>query len=372
MRTIFERDKSYDVVRKENGTVFSWHYSECIEEYETRSCMLSLIITAYNQGKYIKTCLQSIADNHNCTIDDFEIIVVNDGSTDNTHDVINDFLSESNQRITYIRQENQGPGSARNIGIKYARGNYIWIIDGDDMIANNSIENILYACASGADIIRIGLIFWKSESENYYAPINRDSWVLENPLSYLTFKKEYFAPHQNLIFKHDLIMKDSILYPIWIKQNEDYLFIVRLLMSANTIYANGTFQAYMFRMNVPVSLSRGPYDFERLNCDIQDKFAVLHELTEMLSCGEYEENRLHALETYIAEYILQIIKTPIARRKSATLALYTRYRLDKVYSSFIRKKLLFRMICNPFVYLCLYIVYPVIYPFYLMVKGKVR
>lgn len=100
---------------------------------------ISVIVPVYNAEKYIKQCLESILIQ---TMSDIEIICVDDGSTDNSLSIIN-YYKNMDSRIKVIEQENKGPASARNTGIKVARGKYLIYIDSDDRIKGKALE-ILY------------------------------------------------------------------------------------------------------------------------------------------------------------------------------------------------------------------------------------
>ena len=88
---------------------------------------ISVITPVYNGAEFIRETIESVLNVR--TQIPFEYIVVNDGSTDNTQDVLKPFLS----RITYVNQNNQGPGAARNTGIDIAKGEYITFLDSDDL-----------------------------------------------------------------------------------------------------------------------------------------------------------------------------------------------------------------------------------------------
>ena len=100
---------------------------------------LSIIIPAYNTEKYIKQCIDSVINIRNI---ENEIIVVNDGSTDRTKDILKEY-TENNDRIKVITQENQGASAARNTGIKASKGDYIYFLDSDDWIDTVSFEKII-------------------------------------------------------------------------------------------------------------------------------------------------------------------------------------------------------------------------------------
>ena len=99
---------------------------------------ISAILPVYNVEQYIKDCLDSII---NQTMDDIEIICVNDGSLDNSLQVLEKY-AQKDARIKIISQENQGQGIARNNGLKIANGEYITFIDPDDWVDVDMFEKM--------------------------------------------------------------------------------------------------------------------------------------------------------------------------------------------------------------------------------------
>ncbi|MDO5971126.1 glycosyltransferase [Flavivirga aquimarina] len=102
---------------------------------------LSIIIPVYNVEKYIERCIRSVA-NQDLSKNEYEIIIVNDGSTDSSIDIINK-VSKEYSNIIIHNQENTGLGGARNKGITLAKGTYVWFIDSDDFIETNSIKDLV-------------------------------------------------------------------------------------------------------------------------------------------------------------------------------------------------------------------------------------
>ncbi|MFZ2038541.1 MAG: glycosyltransferase family 2 protein [Minisyncoccia bacterium] len=96
---------------------------------------VTIIIPTYNAEKYIAETIDSIL---NQTHKNIEIIVVDDGSTDNTKEIIKDYIE--NKKIIYFRKNNGGPATARNIGIKSATGDYIALLDADDIWMSDKLE----------------------------------------------------------------------------------------------------------------------------------------------------------------------------------------------------------------------------------------
>ena len=111
---------------------------------------ISVIVPVYNTGVYLQKCFNSILSQG---MQDFEVIVVNDGSTDNSEEIIMQYVEGYPDKIKYYKKENGGISSARNFGVKKAIGDYLCFVDSDDYIDENlfaNLENYLYK----ADLIK--------------------------------------------------------------------------------------------------------------------------------------------------------------------------------------------------------------------------
>ena len=105
-----------------------------------------MIIPIYNTAEYLRECLQSVI---NQTYKCLEIILINDGSTDHSDEVINEFL-DKDERILYIQLDRRrGVGYARNAGLKKATGDYVYFLDSDDFLAENTIEILKFWVENG-------------------------------------------------------------------------------------------------------------------------------------------------------------------------------------------------------------------------------
>lgn len=114
---------------------------------------LSIIIPVYNGEMFLKDCINSVLSQK--TKYSFEVICVDDGSTDSSFSILQSY--EKDSRIKIIKQENQGISSARNQGLKRAQGKYIMLVDNDDMLADGIIQILLdYAIQYDADIVKCG------------------------------------------------------------------------------------------------------------------------------------------------------------------------------------------------------------------------
>lgn len=119
---------------------------------------LSVIIPVYNVEQYLERCVMSIV-NQDVETDDYEIILVNDGSTDSSYVIACD-LAEKYPNIRLYSQENKGQGAARNLGIRVAKGNYILFVDSDDYLLPNAFKRMLEA----AEVHQLDILVMQSKS----------------------------------------------------------------------------------------------------------------------------------------------------------------------------------------------------------------
>jgi len=117
---------------------------------------ISVIVPIYNVSNYLKKCVDSIL---NQTFKDFEVILVDDGSTDDSGNICNEYASKYKDKIKVIHQQNsKGAGGPRNAGIEVAEGKYLLFIDGDDYISPNTIDSAYKAIMlHNADIVVFGM-----------------------------------------------------------------------------------------------------------------------------------------------------------------------------------------------------------------------
>lgn len=180
---------------------------------------VSIVIAAYNIEDYIERCMDSVMNQSYLNI---EIIVVNDGSTDNTLSVLNK-IQKQDRRITIITQENKGIIEARKKGLYYATGEYVLFIDGDDWLELECIERLYKeATIKNADIVLYNF-FW-SYDNNKKSGIGFNSGndeILTNPLKCLflghispciwtKFIRKSFIDNNNISFPENISFADDL------------------------------------------------------------------------------------------------------------------------------------------------------------------
>ncbi len=191
---------------------------------------LSIIIPVYNTEKYVAGCLDSVIDP---SLSDYEIIVVNDGSTDQSAVVLQRYSDRFPGLVRVVQTENGGLGHARNIGISLASGSYLLFVDSDDRLAEHAVSEMLSCLDSGFDV----LIFdFCRVFENGKTPQRVRGY--ENPGIYNLASEPalLFSPVNawNKIWKKDLFLDNSIAFPdrLWF---EDLATTPNLLLKADTI-----------------------------------------------------------------------------------------------------------------------------------------
>ena len=123
---------------------------------------VSVIVPFYNVEKYIDRCLNSLV---NQTLEDIEIIIVNDGSKDNSETIAKEYSSKYKDKIIYLEKENGGLSDARNYAIPYATGEYIAFLDSDDYVEVNMYEQMYEkAKKENADIVECDFL-WEYPNE---------------------------------------------------------------------------------------------------------------------------------------------------------------------------------------------------------------
>lgn len=116
--------------------------------------ILSIIIPVHNGEKYLNDCLKSCFE-QNVSKDDYQVICVDDGSTDNSQNILEQYKTYHNNLLT-IYQEQRGVSKARNEGLKIAQGDYVWFVDADDFIAKDILRDIfLVICNSRCDRLKV-------------------------------------------------------------------------------------------------------------------------------------------------------------------------------------------------------------------------
>ncbi|GIM29301.1 beta-1,3-N-acetylglucosaminyltransferase [Clostridium polyendosporum] len=243
---------------------------------------LSIVIPMYNTERHITKCLESL---NNQTIKDFEIIIIDDGSSDESYKKAKEYLKDKTLSYSMISQKNLGQSVARNEGIKNAVGRYILFLDSDDFVGNNLVEKTREAA-------------YKQESDLLlfdYKRVKADGTIIPNrQQTFESFKEikegiDVFYAYKNneirlwtssLIYNREFILKNNLKYLADCHGAEDLNFIFKSLMKAKKVsFIEDTLSYYYQRVD---SLTNSP--------DIKKNITVVNAMEDV--CKFIKKNSL--------------------------------------------------------------------------------
>ena len=211
--------------------------------------MISVIIPAYNIAPYIERCIRSILTQ---TYTDLEILVVNDGSTDETPEIC-DRLALEDKRIRVFHKQNGGVSSARNLALANAKGEYISMIDGDDWIEPNLFEHAITELNNSNAQVFMFEYFIDSDKSSICHCVKNDSYgIIDTELAIINTISSNNRFLWSKIFKAELI-KNTI-FDENIILGEDTLFICEIISRANkVVYSPNVYYHYIIRENSAIT-----------------------------------------------------------------------------------------------------------------------
>lgn len=213
-------------------------------------CLLSVIIPAYNAQKFIDNLLKKLLKQSE-SIENIEIIVVNDGSKDSTQSIVEDFVKD-NKKIILINQENKGESGARNAGISAAKGKYLYFLDSDDDLEDGTLPFYIKALSENLEIQVFAFgynSFYHNEKSKSYVSSAYD----KNKLSQEEFIKLYLSKEINchicsIISERTLIQSCPLQFLIGLKIGADIDFLLRLFaVTKSFMYFSRSCYRYMIR-----------------------------------------------------------------------------------------------------------------------------
>lgn len=170
---------------------------------------ISIIVPVYNVKQYLNQCIDSIIDAYR---DGIEVILVDDGSKDESGKICDEY-SNKYDFIKVVHRENGGLSAARNTGIKLAQGKYIWFVDSDDYIENNSIDVLFEVIKKDTDMIFMNYRQFNSNGETYFYQAFSESDDLNiEPYKYLNSLGNLSYAAQKFIIKRKLILDNNLFF----------------------------------------------------------------------------------------------------------------------------------------------------------------
>lgn len=252
---------------------------------------VSIIVPIYNVDKYLDRCIESIL---NQTFNDFELILVNDGSKDKCKEIIN-FYFKKDDRIRIINKENGGVSSARNAGINIAEGDFIGFVDPDDYLELDAIEYIYkLAVSNNSNIVAYRMNTYKSDTLISNMPINENIEIYSRDKAIIKQLNDAYFLYSvcNKLFSKRMF--DNTRFSEDIRYAEDALFNYEMLLKTDKIVISNL-RKYNYVINDEGIVSN--INHKRL--DILDAQKRIYEILR----DEYPKNSKEILKQYITSSI---------------------------------------------------------------------
>lgn len=328
---------------------------------------LSIIIPVYNTANYLIECLDSILS---LNIPNYEVIIINDGSIDNSEEIIIEY-QEIYPQISYYYQVNKGQGAARNFGLDKAVGEYIYFMDSDDKINSDAFINV-YNQLNNQNLDAIffdGKSFYDEEFQND----NEDDYELPQYVrsrSYGDFENgnelmvqlvqnhEFYVQPCLYIFRRSVLEMREVKYPEGIKHEDEYFSTILMLQIGRCKHIN--LEVFLRRIRKNSTMTDHSYQgrsddlarvSEMLNVYMEkygfvnemNKFALLKRLEEIYRAGldyylkssknKERKDSFHRLNKIARKYRYYSIKTFIVRIFGTNKIMYNKffYLKDKIY-----------------------------------------
>lgn len=316
------------------------------------SPLVSVVVPVYKVEKYIGTCIESII---NQSYENLEIILVNDGSPDNSAVICQEYADKDN-RIKLINQDNKGLASARNTGIKNATGEFIYFVDSDDCINTELISFVVgIAEKENANLVQIGLRDVLSDFMSYDEKINLDKYEIKR---FSVIDGLYNLEKSKSKAEFDLCLRTtvvwtklyrtaafkSLLFPEGMRMHEDQMVAHRNIIAAGgMVFVDAPL--YYYRQNEG-SLIRVGWTTKRLSImdcyDDRQKWIQKMNEPDKKSIADFVHERF--LVCIIRNYNLADLRLKASEKKEVKKNLkhkFSQVLSDKKYDLALKKKLYF-------------------------------
>lgn len=286
---------------------------------------VSVIVPAYNVENYIEKCLNSLV---NQTLEEIEIIVVNDGSTDGTKQKIEKYLAQYPEKIIYLEKENGGLSDARNFGMPYAKGEYIGFVDSDDYVENNMFQE-MYERAKEENSSMVECDFIWEYSKKQKVDIGK---IYSNKKEAMLYAR---VVAWNKIIKRKIIEKTKIQFPKGLRY-EDVEFFYKILPQLDKIsFVKKPFVHYIQREN---SIANTQNERVKEIFDIWNNVIEFYKENNLYE--EYEQELEYTFTRYLlCSSLLRIVKVG-NKEKRKQLEERTWEELNKQFSDWKNNKYL--------------------------------
>lgn len=260
---------------------------------------ISIIIPVYNTEKYLLRCVQSVIDE---VVIDKEVILVDDGSTDASSDMCDAYANQYSF-IKVVHISNSGPATAKNMGFKYATGNYVAFIDSDDKVYKDMFSKMLVlADQHNADIVCCNYIQIDEEGNISHTECSHKNYVLntEEGLKHLLMKNMIYSQCWTKIYRRKMLEEYKVFNVDGLKTDEDFIYNLYAFIHSKTVciideplyvytHRQDSLSKDYFKKHISQFIDNMQLRLEMVDRVIKDHFPVLAEYSTFHCLMYYNE-----------------------------------------------------------------------------------
>lgn len=287
------------------------------------SSLISIIVPIYNAESFLPECIESILKQ---TYKDFELLLINDGSHDNSAKICEQY-GNYDSRIRYFEKSNEGVSAARNIGLKYASGQYVTFIDSDDIVKSDYLQSLIDN--NNSDLVVSGFISLHNNQimrevkfPNLTIDLSKNSSILDKVLTFGT-------PWAKL-FKLEILRKYNIQFNSKLSLHEDHLFYFEYIKHIHSITTTDKVQYIYINRSNGQSLSRD------LKHKSQNKFLAYNllnsTLKEILANNKINNSTVPQTLNFIIRIFISYINLAIYEKKDIHINKQQKKIIKKYYN----------------------------------------
>lgn len=222
--------------------------------------LISIIVPVFNAKDYLVNCINSIV---NQTVTSFELLLVDDGSTDGSGELCDEFAAVDD-RVSVFHKENGGSSSARNLGIEYAKGEWLYFVDSDDELYPNALDVLSDCIVEGVDMVLAGYVVVDNTGKEVYSVNQRSKDLISSEraieLMFNSSPYRYLGYIWIKLFRASIVKNSLCVFADDICYNEDRLFTIQFLCESkkNVVYTTTPIYKYFEHPNgLMCSIKRG-------------------------------------------------------------------------------------------------------------------
>lgn len=300
---------------------------------------ISIIIPVYNVEKYIENCLKSL---ENQTMQDFEIIIVNDGSKDNCEQIIKNYQkTHSKMVIKYFKKENGGLASARNYGVKYSKGEYISFLDPDDYLDNRLYEKLKPYMEQKIDMIKFKMKTINEDGKNI-EELNGPTFETctgEEAYENLCTQDNFLDPACIYLYRRKFFVENNFQYRL--TYHEDFGLTSLIMIKAKSVVSTEIYGYYY--LQTQNSLTRDN-NYEKDKARAKDMLSHYDYMQKVIKNYQVQEKTKEYVRRYYTNSVVLKAKTLKGKEQEEYIEEIKKRKMYKNIKPYNIKQLIKRLI----------------------------